>query len=103
MTYKTYVFDLDGTLLNTLGDLAAAANYALRVHGKPERTLDEVRRFVGNGVRKLIERAVAPVRKRRNRYWLRFRITIWSIRSTPHALTTASLRCWHRCEAVVAA
>ena len=58
MTYKTYVFDLDGTLLNTLGDLAAAANYALRVHGKPERTLDEVRRFVGNGVRKLIERAV---------------------------------------------
>ena len=56
--YKTYIFDLDGTLLSTLGDLAASTNYALRTNGMPERTLDEVRRFVGNGVKKLIERAV---------------------------------------------
>ena len=56
--YNTFIFDLDGTLLNTLDDLAASVNYALRTHGMPERTLDEVRSFVGNGVRLLMERAV---------------------------------------------
>ena len=56
--YSTYIFDLDGTLLDTLGDLAASVNYALRMHGMPEHTIDDVRRFVGNGVRKLMERAV---------------------------------------------
>lgn len=56
--YNTYIFDLDGTLLNTLGDLAASTNFALRSCGMPERTVDEVRCFVGNGVRKLMERAV---------------------------------------------
>jgi phosphoglycolate phosphatase len=58
MKYKSYIFDLDGTLLATLGDLAASCNYALRTHGMPERTIDEVRRFVGNGVKKLMERAI---------------------------------------------
>ena len=58
MTYGAYIFDLDGTLLDTLGDLAASVNYALRMHGMPEHTMDDVRRFVGNGVRKLMERAV---------------------------------------------
>jgi len=53
-----YIFDLDGTLLDTLADLAASTNYALRSVGLPERTTDEVRRFVGNGVRLLMERAV---------------------------------------------
>lgn len=56
--YKTYIFDLDGTLLSTLTDLAASTNYALRTHHMPERSLDEVRRFVGNGVKKLMERAI---------------------------------------------
>ena len=56
--YKTYIFDLDGTLLSTLADLAASTNYALRTHRMPERSLDEVRRFVGNGVKKLMERAI---------------------------------------------
>ena len=56
--YKAVIFDLDGTLLDTLTDLAEGTNYALRVNGFPERTLDEIRRFVGNGARKLIERAV---------------------------------------------
>ena len=55
---KAVIFDLDGTLLDTLQDLAAAANWALRHNGLPERTLDEVRQFVGNGVGKLMERAV---------------------------------------------
>ena len=56
--YKTYIFDLDGTLLDTLSDLAAAVNYALRTHGMPEHSIDDVRRFVGDGVRKLMERAI---------------------------------------------
>ncbi|MDD6354524.1 MAG: HAD hydrolase-like protein, partial [Lachnospiraceae bacterium] len=55
---KAVVFDLDGTLLYTLEDLKNATNYALKQSGMPERTLDEVRRFVGNGVRLLMERAV---------------------------------------------
>lgn len=58
MKYESYIFDLDGTLLNTLGDLAASCNYALRSCGMPEHSVDDVRRFVGNGVRLLMERAV---------------------------------------------
>lgn len=49
-------FDLDGTILNTLEDLADSTNYALKTCGYPERTMDEVRQFVGNGIRKLMER-----------------------------------------------
>lgn len=56
--YSTYIFDLDGTLLNSLLDLQLSCNYALRQSDMPERTYDEVRRFVGNGVKKLMERAV---------------------------------------------
>lgn len=55
---KTVIFDLDGTLLNTLEDLWISTNFALSQFGYPERTFEEVRMFVGNGVRKLIERAV---------------------------------------------
>lgn len=57
--YGTYIFDLDGTLLDTLDGLAFSVNYALEHHGMPKRSIDEVRSFVGNGVAKLIERAVA--------------------------------------------
>ena len=56
--YRNYIFDLDGTLLDTLCDLAASTNYALRQYGMPEHSIDSVRTFVGNGVGKLIERAV---------------------------------------------
>ena len=55
---KAVLFDLDGTLLDTLGDLAAAVNRTLAKYALPPRTLDEVRAFVGNGVEKLMERAV---------------------------------------------
>ena len=54
----TVIFDLDGTLLDTLEDLKNATNHALRVCGMPERTLGEIRQFVGNGVRNLMVRAV---------------------------------------------
>ena len=55
---KAVIFDLDGTLLNTLEDLWISTNFTLSQFGYPVRTLEEVRMFVGNGVRKLIERAV---------------------------------------------
>lgn len=58
MRYQTYIFDLDGTLLDTLADLAASVNAALRTFGMPEHSLDDIRSFVGNGVRLLMERAV---------------------------------------------
>ena len=56
--YDTVIFDLDGTLLNTLEDLKDGVNFVMRQNGYPERTLEEVRHFVGNGIRKLMERAV---------------------------------------------
>ena len=55
---QTFIFDLDGTLLDTLGDLAASVNYALQAYGMPQHSIDDVRRFVGNGVRLLMERAI---------------------------------------------
>ena len=58
MKYKTVIFDLDGTLLDTLQDLTNSVNFALSSMRYPERTHKEVRAFVGNGIGKLIERAV---------------------------------------------
>ena len=58
MRYKLAIFDMDGTILDTLEDLKNATNYSLRTHGMPERTLDEVRCFVGNGILTLLRRAV---------------------------------------------
>lgn len=58
MKYDLVIFDLDGTLLNTLDDLASAANAALAEAGFPPRTTEEIRAFIGNGVARLIGRAV---------------------------------------------
>lgn len=58
MNYKLAIFDLDGTLLDTLEDLEQSLNAALLQNALPPRTLEEVRRFVGNGIRKLVERGV---------------------------------------------
>lgn len=52
------IFDLDGTLLDTIDDLCNSVNYSLRTNNFPERSLAEVRTFVGNGIRLLIERSV---------------------------------------------
>lgn len=57
--YDTVIFDLDGTLLNTLSDLHAAVNKALSHFGMPERSMDEVRTFLGNGYLYLISHSVA--------------------------------------------
>ncbi len=58
MKYEAVIFDLDGTLTDTLGDLKNSVSYAMREFGFPERTTDEVRSFVGNGVRRLIDLSV---------------------------------------------
>ncbi len=58
MKYKAAIFDMDGTILNTIEDLADTMNYCLLTHGLPERSLDEIRSFVGNGIYRLIECAV---------------------------------------------
>lgn len=55
--YKTVIFDLDGTLLDTLDDLMNAVNFALREFSFPERSREEIRSFIGNGVIKLMERS----------------------------------------------
>jgi phosphoglycolate phosphatase len=56
--FDTVIFDLDGTLLNTLDDLADSVNYIMKQYGFPERSVAEVRSFVGNGVARLIERCI---------------------------------------------
>ncbi len=58
MKYKLVIFDLDGTILNTLEDLADSVNHVLAQYGYPLHTLEEIRSFVGNGIRRLIERSV---------------------------------------------
>ncbi|MBQ2848530.1 MAG: HAD family hydrolase [Clostridia bacterium] len=54
MNYKAVIFDLDGTLTDTLEDLKNSVNYALEKSGFPEKNLEEIRSFVGNGVKRLI-------------------------------------------------
>ncbi len=56
---KAVIFDLDGTLLNTLEDLADSTNEMLKKFSMPERSLDEIRQFVGNGMKRLVERSVS--------------------------------------------
>jgi phosphoglycolate phosphatase len=54
----TVIFDLDGTLLDTLGDLSASVNYALKQYNMPPKTEEQVKSYVGNGIRKLMIRSV---------------------------------------------
>ncbi len=58
MKYKLVIFDLDGTILDTLEDLYLAVNFALKNNSLPVRSKEEIRKFVGNGIRLLIEKAV---------------------------------------------
>ena len=83
MSYRLAIFDLDGTILDTLEDLKESTNAALAANGYPERTLEEVRCFVGNGIGKLIERAVP---KRPKRRWRVLRFTMAYIAQTTQSL-----------------
>lgn len=60
MSYRIAIFDLDGTILNTIEDLTDSVNYALEKNGMPKRLLSEVQQFAGNGIKRLIELAVVP-------------------------------------------
>ncbi len=62
MTYKAVLFDLDGTLLDTLTDIADAANRALRSLGLPEHSRESFRHFVGDGVETLVEKPLGLLR-----------------------------------------
>lgn len=62
---KLVIFDLDGTLLNSLEDLADSCNYLLRKYGFPEHLLDSYRYFVGDGIRKLVERVLPEERRQK--------------------------------------
>ena len=64
--YEMIAFDLDGTLLDTLGDLTNAVNVTLQAHGYPIREKAEIRSFIGNGVVKLIERASGETGEKRD-------------------------------------
>lgn len=58
MKYETILFDMDGTILDTLEDLKDAVNYVMRINGEPEHSLEEIRSFVGNGMKKLMIRSI---------------------------------------------
>lgn len=66
MQKKIFIFDMDGTLLNTLEDLMISTNYALSQFSYPVHTIEEIRFFVGNGVAKLIERAIPNGKNNKN-------------------------------------
>lgn len=71
--YKAVVFDLDGTLLDTLDDLTDSANYALEKHGLPKRTREEICSFVGNGIVSLIGRCTGEDNPKREAVLTDFR------------------------------
>ncbi|MBQ0057849.1 MAG: HAD family hydrolase [Bacteroidales bacterium] len=58
MAYRTIIWDMDGTLMDTLQDLMLSVNYALDLNGMPQRTFAQIRSAVGNGVRRLVELSV---------------------------------------------
>lgn len=60
MKYELVIFDLDGTILDTLEDLTDSVNFALAKYGYPIRTIEEIRSFVGDGLLMLVKRAIAP-------------------------------------------
>lgn len=60
MKYKLVIFDMDGTVLDTLRDLTDSVNYILEKHNMPTHDIEKIKYFVGNGIHKLIERAVLP-------------------------------------------
>ena len=69
---KLVIFDLDGTLLDTIADLSASANHALKQLGYPTHPVDVIRTFVGNGINKLLERAL-PIHEQTEENVIRMR------------------------------
>lgn len=65
MHYQAVLFDMDGTLLNTLGDLHTSVNYAMAALGCPQISMEQTQSFVGNGIPKLLERALPAAQQHR--------------------------------------
>ena len=86
---KLIVFDLDGTLINSLEDLADSANHVLIQHGFPTHPVDAYRYFVGDGLRKLIER-ILPPEERNDMQIERCKAEFW-----PTTQSTWRTRPWH--------
>ena len=108
MKKKLVIFDLDGTLLDTIEDLAVSANYALEVCGYPLHEVCEYPRFVGNGISKLLERAL-PVEARCEREVERLRQLFMpyydahnAVHTRPYAGVEALLDTLHTCGVMLA-
>ena len=108
MKKKLVIFDLDGTLLDTIEDLAVSANYALEVCGYPLHEVSEYPRFVGNGISKLLERAL-PVEARCEQEVERLRQLFMSyydahnaVYTRPYAGVEALLDTLHTCGVMLA-
>ena len=89
--FKAVIFDLDGTILDTLEDIQTAVNYVLNENGFPVHELDFVRRAVGNGIRKLIGRSLPPGRRedealisRCTTQMKEYYLTHWSEKTQPY-------------------
>ena len=91
---KLIIFDLDGTLLNTIADLAHSTNHALQTLGYPTHEVASYNFMVGNGINKLFERAL-PEGEKTEENVLRVRTT--GIRPTRVALLREFRNCWKHC------
>ena len=81
--FDTYIFDLDGTLIDTLDDLTVSVNYALHKLNMKTHSKDAIRQFLGNGARALIERAVEGGAQNPMTKWRSFSVhTIWNMSLT---------------------
>ena len=93
---KAVLFDLDGTLVNTLDDLAYAMNYALSFHGLPTHPVDDYRYFVGNGIHILTERACADrkdMKERVEKTYAAYYSAHWNVYSKPYPNIIETLKC----------
>jgi phosphoglycolate phosphatase len=95
MKYKAVIFDCDGTLLDSLGDLTEAVNYAMRKCGFPPRTTKEVNTMVGNGIKPLIDRALPEYGRNRADdafvFFKQYYETHFTIKTKPYYGITAAL------------
>lgn len=86
MKYENVIFDLDGTLLNTLEDLYQSVNYALKIYNYPTKSKEEIRCFLGNGVKVLIEKSLPDHDKTKLNEVLETFKTYYKIHSQDHII-----------------